>query len=100
MLTGIYINFPFSGALYDSIGDYDAGFYFAGSMIFLSGAMLFAIPALQKHLASKSPSFKITSGKGQDDILAEAWVIEFDILKMLKAEKYDCEICESEELKW
>eukprot|EP00090_Calanus_glacialis_P045678 TRINITY_DN8647_c0_g1_i1.p1 TRINITY_DN8647_c0_g1~~TRINITY_DN8647_c0_g1_i1.p1 ORF type:complete len:613 (-),score=108.85 TRINITY_DN8647_c0_g1_i1:381-2219(-) len=63
---------PVIGALYDSIGDYDAGFYFAGSMIFLSGAMLFAIPALQKHLASKRPSFKITSGKGQDDILAEA----------------------------
>jgi len=63
---------PVIGALYDSIGDYDAGFYFAGSMIFLSGAMLFAIPALQKHLANKRPSFKITSGKGQDDILTEA----------------------------
>eukprot|EP00090_Calanus_glacialis_P045682 TRINITY_DN8647_c0_g1_i7.p1 TRINITY_DN8647_c0_g1~~TRINITY_DN8647_c0_g1_i7.p1 ORF type:complete len:613 (-),score=103.83 TRINITY_DN8647_c0_g1_i7:379-2217(-) len=63
---------PVIGALYDSIGDYDAGFYFAGSMIFLSGAMLFAIPALQKHLASKRPSFKITSGKGQDDMLTEA----------------------------
>ena len=70
--TGIYIIFAYSGALYDSIGDYDAGFYFAGSMIFLSGAMLFAIPALQKHLASKRPSFKITSGKGQDDIVVEA----------------------------
>jgi len=63
---------PVIGALYDSIGDYDAGFYFAGSMIFLSGAMLFAIPALQKHLANKRPSFKITSGKGQDDLLTEA----------------------------
>ena len=34
-----------TGALYDSIGDYDAGFYFAGSIFFISGAMLFAIPA-------------------------------------------------------
>jgi len=63
---------PVIGALYDSIGDYDAGFYFAGSMIFLSGAMLFAIPPMQKHLANKRPSFKITSGKGQDDLLTEA----------------------------
>jgi len=63
---------PVIGALYDSIGDYDAGFYFAGSMIFLSGAMLFAIPALQRHLTNKRPSFKITSGQGQDDLLTEA----------------------------
>jgi len=63
---------PVIGALYDSIGDYDAGFYFAGSMIFLSGAMLFAIPALQKRLEQKRPSFKITSGKGEDDLLTEA----------------------------
>jgi len=60
---------PVIGALFDSIGDYDAGFYFAGTMIFLSGAMLFAIPALQTHLENKRPSFKITSGKGEDDLL-------------------------------
>eukprot|EP00091_Calanus_sinicus_P024239 TRINITY_DN8585_c0_g1_i1.p1 TRINITY_DN8585_c0_g1~~TRINITY_DN8585_c0_g1_i1.p1 ORF type:complete len:281 (+),score=67.80 TRINITY_DN8585_c0_g1_i1:239-1081(+) len=63
---------PVIGALYDSIGDYDAGFYFAGSMIFLSGAMLFAIPAIQAHAAHKRPAFKITSGEGQDDLLTEA----------------------------
>jgi len=63
---------PVIGAFYDSIGDYDAGFYFAGSMIFVSGAMLFAIPALQRHLANKRPSFKITSGKGQDELLVDA----------------------------
>jgi hypothetical protein len=34
--------------LYDAIGDYDAGFYFSGSVIFLSGIMLFAIPTLQR----------------------------------------------------
>lgn len=71
-LLSIYMNFVSPGALYDSIGDYDAGFYFAGSMIFLSGAMLFAIPALQKRLEQKRPSFKITSGKGEDDLLTEA----------------------------
>jgi len=63
---------PVIGALFDSIGDYDAGFYFAGSMIFLSGAMLFAIPLLQKRLENKRPSFKITSGKGEDELLTEA----------------------------
>ena len=57
----------FSGALYDALGDYDAGFYFAGTMIFISGAMLFAIPVLQRKLERKKPTFDITSGKGQDD---------------------------------
>jgi len=57
---------PIIGALYDSIGDYDAGFYFAGSMIFVSGAMLFTIPAIQDRIKKKKPSFKIHSG-GQDD---------------------------------
>lgn len=58
---------PFTGALYDTLGDYDAGFYFAGTMIFISGAMLFAIPVLQRKLERKKPTFDITSGKGQDD---------------------------------
>jgi len=58
---------PFTGALYDALGNYDAGFYFAGTMIFISGAMLFAIPVLQRKLETKKPTFDITSGKGQDD---------------------------------
>ena len=63
----------FSGALKDSIGNYDAGFYFAGSMIFVSGAMLFAIPPIQKKLLNKKPSFKIHSGgQGDDDLLTES----------------------------
>jgi hypothetical protein len=37
-----------AGALYDSIGDFDVGFYFSGAVIFLSGAMLFAIPSMQR----------------------------------------------------
>jgi len=58
--------------LKDWIGDYDAGFYFAGTMIFLSGAMLFAIPSIQRALKNKKPSFKIHSGgKGDDDLLSE-----------------------------
>jgi len=62
---------PIIGALYDSIGDYDAGFYFAGTMIFISGAMLFAIPALQRRLRNKKPTFNITSGMGTDEFLSE-----------------------------
>ena len=60
-----------TGALYDSIGDYDAGFYFAGTMIFISGAMLFVIPALQRRLKNKKPTFDITSGMGTDEFLTE-----------------------------
>jgi len=63
----------FTGALYDALGNYDAGFYFAGTMIFISGAMLFAIPALQKRLETKKPTFDITSGKGQDEFVPEVW---------------------------
>ena len=66
-----------AGALKDSIGNYDAGFYFAGSMIFLSGAMLFAIPPIQKKLLNKKPSFQIHSGgQGDDDLLTES---SFDV---------------------
>ena len=42
------------GALYDAIGNYDSGFYFAGLMIFISGVMLFALPAMQKKRAKKA----------------------------------------------
>merc|ERR1719410_2279788 len=63
---------PIIGALYDNIGNYDAGFYFAGTMIFLSGAMLFAIPAIQEKIKNKKPSFKIHSGgKDDDDLLID-----------------------------
>jgi len=63
---------PFTGALYDTLGNYDAGFYFAGTMIFISGAMLFAIPVLQRKLERKKPTFDITSGKGQDEFVPDA----------------------------
>jgi len=63
---------PFTGALYDALGNYDAGFYFAGTMIFISGAMLFAIPVLQQRLERKKPTFDITSGKGQDEFVPDA----------------------------
>lgn len=38
----------FSGALYDAIGNYESGFYFAGTMIFISGVMLFVLPWMEK----------------------------------------------------
>jgi len=63
---------PFTGALYDLLGNYDAGFYFAGTMIFLSGAMLFAIPALQRRVEKKKPTFDITSGNDQDEFVPDA----------------------------
>jgi len=64
---------PLIGALYDHLGNYDAGFYFAGGMIFISGAMLFAIPALQRKIERrKAATFNITSGKDQDEFVPEA----------------------------
>lgn len=63
---------PFIGFLFDQLGNYDAGFYFSGAVIFLSGAMLFAIPPLQRRLEKKKPTFNITSGKGEDDFVSDA----------------------------
>lgn len=62
---------PIIGALYDHNNDYDAGFWLAGTMIFLSGAMLFLIPVIQRRLETRRPEFRITSGKGEDDLLTE-----------------------------
>jgi len=59
---------PIVGALYDSFQNYDAGFYMAGFMIFLSGAMLFAIPWIQQRKRQTKPKFKIVQSKSQDDI--------------------------------
>ena len=36
------------GALHDATGDYDAGFYFAGATILVSGIMLFVLPRKQR----------------------------------------------------
>lgn len=40
--------FQLSGWLRDAFGNYENGFYFAGTMVFLSGVMLFGIPWLQR----------------------------------------------------
>ncbi|XP_015176547.1 PREDICTED: monocarboxylate transporter 12 [Polistes dominula] len=40
---------PIAGWLYDGLGSYDPGFYTAGSMIAISGLILFLIPLLQKQ---------------------------------------------------
>lgn len=45
---------PIAGRLKDNLGSYDAGFYLAGSMIAISGLMLFFIPCLQRWTKSKT----------------------------------------------
>ncbi|KAK2583113.1 hypothetical protein KPH14_009139 [Odynerus spinipes] len=44
---------PIAGWLYDGLASYDPGFYTAGSMIAISGLMLFFIPILQKKENAK-----------------------------------------------
>lgn len=39
---------PIAGMLYDGLKSYDPGFYVAGSMIAVSGIMLFRIPAIKR----------------------------------------------------
>ena len=39
---------PIIGWFYDAIGSYDVGFYFAGTVIFISGIMLFGIPWVRR----------------------------------------------------
>lgn len=44
---------PVAGALFDSLGSYGPGFVLGGVMITASGAMLFAIPFMQKRINKK-----------------------------------------------
>ncbi|XP_014217976.1 monocarboxylate transporter 9-like, partial [Copidosoma floridanum] len=44
---------PLAGFLYDISELYDLGFYMAGSMIAISGFMLYVIPPIQKRIMSK-----------------------------------------------
>ena len=41
------------GALYDMFGNYESGFYFAGTMIFISGVMLFVLPWMERRRDEK-----------------------------------------------
>jgi hypothetical protein len=43
-----------SGSLYDAIGNYESGFYFSGTMIFISGVMLFVLPWMQRRQAAQN----------------------------------------------
>ncbi|XP_046734618.1 monocarboxylate transporter 1 isoform X5 [Diprion similis] len=45
---------PIAGWLHDGLGSYDPGFWVAGSMIAISGLMLFFIPPLQRYLRKKA----------------------------------------------
>jgi hypothetical protein len=44
----------FVGLLYDATQSYDYGFYLAGLTIFVSGVMLFALPAIQRKAKAKT----------------------------------------------
>jgi len=53
---------PIIGWFYDAIGSYDVGFYFAGSVVFVSGIMLFAIPMVRRWSEAK-----LDAAKNQED---------------------------------
>ena len=52
----------FSGALYDKTGAYEVGFYCAGAMIFVSGAMLFALPYISRRKKAREDQEKKGNG--------------------------------------
>lgn len=56
---------PLAGWLYDITYSYNPGFILAGSTIAISGAMLFAIPPLQRYLARKHQQAMTTSQQQQ-----------------------------------
>lgn len=56
---------PLAGWLYDITYSYNPGFILAGSTIAISGAMLFAIPPLQRYLARKHQQATTTSQQQQ-----------------------------------
>ncbi|XP_015607738.1 monocarboxylate transporter 12 [Cephus cinctus] len=49
---------PIAGWLYDGLKSYDPGFYVAGSMIAISGLMLFFIPMIQRRVRQKEERLK------------------------------------------
>uniref|UniRef100_A0AAG5DW67 Major facilitator superfamily (MFS) profile domain-containing protein n=1 Tax=Anopheles atroparvus TaxID=41427 RepID=A0AAG5DW67_ANOAO len=57
-----FVGPPIAGWLYDYTLSYGPGFIMAGTTIALSGAMLFAIPTIQRYLARRRSSPNPTSG--------------------------------------
>lgn len=60
-----FTKFPPTGWLYDITYSYNPGFILAGSTIAISGAMLFAIPPLQRYLARKHQQATTTTTSQQ-----------------------------------
>ncbi|XP_012286973.1 monocarboxylate transporter 12 [Orussus abietinus] len=53
---------PIAGWLYDVLHSYDPGFYVAGSMIAISGLMLFCIPVIQRNIQQKAQTENVKCG--------------------------------------
>lgn len=54
-----FIGPPIAGWLYDGTGSYDISFYVAGTMVAISGAMLYFLPLVQKCLGRRPPKDEI-----------------------------------------
>lgn len=55
------------GWLYDGTGSYNIPFHVAGTMVAISGAMLYAIPFVQKCLGRKPPTDEIEISAPQEE---------------------------------
>lgn len=53
------LNFMITGWSYDGTGNYDIFFYVAGTMVAISGAMLYFLPLVQKCLGRRPPKDEI-----------------------------------------
>ncbi|XP_048745466.2 monocarboxylate transporter 9-like [Ostrea edulis] len=62
-----FIGPPIAGWLYDGTGSYDISFHVAGTMVAISGAMLYAIPFVQKCLGRKPPTDEIEISAPQEE---------------------------------
>lgn len=65
-----FIGPPIVGFLYDQSHSYTPGFLFAGSMIALSGFILFFIPTLQNYFARKEQR----SWRNQGQTTVASWI--------------------------
>lgn len=67
------LNSMVTGWLYDGTGSYDISFYVAGTMVAISGAMLYFLPLVQKCLGRRPPKDEIELSIPDQEMQDIAW---------------------------
>ena len=74
-----------SGAIYAATGGYDAGFYFAGSIVFLSGIILFVLPWIKQ--APKEDTTTKLCGQTTNPMIGAAFALHSALVWQKKTQR-------------